>query len=684
MIAITTQMIRQFRTDVGSRLPYGATWSKQGTNFSIFSREAQNLELQLYESQNSLEPFQVIKLDPNIHRTIFSWHVYVHDLSPGILYTWHLQRPDGTWWVVLDPLALAVCDSNWHRHSPVSTSNSLRGIVSAVQEAGKTPAYKPKSLEGAIIYEMHVGSFTQHPSAGVGDPGTFSGLVEKIPYLKSLGITHVELMPIMAFDEQDVPAGVEALGHTNYWGYSPYGFYAPHPSYCATGKPVQEFRDLVDAFHEAGIGVILDVVFNHTSEGGADGPTIHFKALESDIFYHRDPHDPTRYLDYTGCGNTVNCNHPLVTDFLVRCLEYWAQTMRVDGFRFDLASVFARGQDGSVIKDPPLPWSIELSPALVEAPVIAEAWDAAGLYQVGSFPGARWAEWNGRYRDVIRRFVRGDKGLIGEVANCLAGSADLYAHQQRLTTSSINLITCHDGFTLWDLVSYNAKHNEQNGEGNRDGSNDNFSWNCGIEGNTADTAILALRHKQVRNFTAILLLSQGIPMLMAGDEVLKTQNGNNNPWCLNNEVSWFNWQLTEMNHEMLRFVRELIAFRRRHPSLTRIRYLTGRVEPARGIPDIAWHGVELNQPRWENKDAQVLGFTLAGRQSAEEDIYFVANMSEKVIEIVAPEIPGRSWHLAVDTAALAPNDIVERERQLRIRDGRQTVDARSVKVFESR
>jgi glycogen operon protein len=675
-----TAATARFKSRIGTRLPGGATWSAEGTNFAVYSFDARNMELRLYETGESTEPFQVIALDPHTQRTFFAWHVFVEQLPVGTYYTWSVQRPDGSWREVLDPWARAVSDVNWDRRQAISAANGLRGIVTDPRYDWSEPAFVPKPLDGAVIYEVHVGGYTRHPSSGVQYPGTFASLIEKIPYLKELGITHVELLPVMAFDEQDVPEGVAAQGNINYWGYSPYGFYAPHPHYCATPLPVREFQDLVEALHAAGLGIILDVVFNHTSEGGAGGPAIHFKALVDDFFYH---HDGQHYRDYTGCGNTINCNHPLVTHFLVHCLEYWIRTMRVDGFRFDLASVFARGEDGSVLANPSLPWSIELSYALAQTPIIAEAWDAAGLYQVGSFPGSRWSEWNGRYRDVIRRFMRGDRGLVGEVATCLAGSSDLYADEHRLPTSSVNFITCHDGFTLWDLVSYNHKHNLANGESNHDGNDQNLSWNCGIEGETSDPDVLALRHRQARNFMAILFLSRGVPMFLAGDEFLHTQGGNNNAWCQNNEISWLDWRLTETNHEMLRFVRELIAFRHRHPCLTRSRFFTGQPASSRGIPDVAWHGLRLNEPLWGDNAAQVLAFTIAGTTATEEDLHIVLNMSESGIEIQLPDIPQRQWHLSIDTAALYPNDILEQAHQRAVDRNIQRVQARSVVVFEA-
>lgn len=677
MIATTAR----FRTRIGNRLPGGATWSKEGANFSVYSYDAINIELLLYKTATSTKPFQVIELDPNTQRTFFSWHVFVEKLPVGTYYNWHVQKRDGAWWEVLDPWARAVSDEGWDRGQPISPTNGLRGIVTDTHYEWFDATFTPKPLDGAVIYEVHVGGYTQHPSSGAQRPGRFAGLIEKIPYLKELGITHVELLPVMAFDEQDAPEGVIARGNKNYWGYSPYGFYAPHPHFCATPEPVREFQELVEALHAADLGVILDVVFNHTSEGGVDGPTIHFKALADDIFYH---HDGAHFRDFTGCGNTINCNHPLVTHLLVYCLEYWVKTMRVDGFRFDLASVFSRGEDGAVLANPSLPWSIELSHVLANTPVIAEAWDATGLYQVGSFPGSRWSEWNGRYRDVIRRFIRGDHGLVRDVATCMAGSSDLYADKHRLPTSSINFITCHDGFTLWDLVSYNGKHNLANGEDNRDGTDQNLSWNCGFEGETTDSYILALRQRQARNFMAILFLSQGVPMFLAGDEFLNTQHGNNNAWCQNNEISWLDWRLAEANHDMIRFVRELIAFRHRHPCLTRSRFLTGRPEFTDGIPDVTWHGLQLNEPLWADESAQVLAFTLAGSTTTEEDVHIVLNMSEQGIAVQLPEIPQRHWYLAIDTAEPSPNDIIEYKRQRPVQAEIQQVHARSVVVFEAR
>ncbi len=684
----------------GSLYPPGVSFTPEGANFSVFSRHANRVELLLYPSAASPQPFQVIALDSKTHRTFFFWHVFVEGLPSGTHYTWRVYGPNDTEKTgrrfngkkdLLDPWARAVTDAVWERKKAADPNDdshaSFRGVAIGPGFDGKDERRMPKGLEGAVIYELHVGGFTRHPSAKVSHPGTFAGLTEKIPYLKELGITHVEFLPVMAFDEQDAPSGVLARGLKNYWGYSTHSFFSPHPGYCVSperGNSPQEFKNLVKALHEAGIGVILDVVFNHTAEGGADGPTINFKGLGNDIFYHLDPGNKSCYRDYTGCGNTVNCNHPMVTTFIIRCLEYWAEEMRVDGFRFDLASVFARGEDGAPLANPPLPWAIEVSRPLINLPVIAEAWDASGLYQVGSFPGMRWAEWNGRYRDVIRRFVRGDSGVVGDVATCIAGSSDLYADDYRLPTNGINFITCHDGFTLHDLVSYNNKHNEANGEDNRDGCDHNLSWNCGVEGETGDPAILELRRRQAKNFIAILMLSQGVPMLLAGDEVRRTQRGNNNAWCQDNELSWFDWTLTETHGDMLRFVREMIALRRRHLSLNRNQFLTGEIIPGRGIADIAWHGVRLDEPPWGDGGARFLAYTLAGIAHDEEDLHVILNMSDSAVEAPLPLLSGRCWCLAVDTSKSSPEDIKAPGMQRPHEGTAYRCGPRSVVVLEAR
>ena len=689
-----------YQTHPGRRHPAGATVEKEGVNFSVYSRHATGAELLLYENAHSREPFQLIRLDPEVNHTFFSWHVLVVGLPSGTHYTWRLDGPNdpcGRGWCfdhqveLVDPWGRAVTTDNWDRwerqRTGVKPHDSPRAAVVAddYDWEGDTPLHLPG--EQMIIYELHARGFTRHASSGVRFPGTFDGVVEKIPYLQSLGVTHIELMPIMAFDVQDVPQQVWDKGLTNYWGYSTYGFFSPHPGYCISpgeGTHRTEFRDMVKALHRAGISVILDVVFNHTAESDGSGPIINLRGFGNETFYILDQVDKSKYLDFTGCGNTVNANHPMVARFIIECLEYWVREMHVDGFRFDLASALARDEDGRPMHNPPLLWGIELSDVLAGSEIIAEAWDAAGLYQVGTFPGYRWMEWNGRYRDSLRCFVRGDPGNIGEVASRIAGSSDLYQPNLRLPTNSVNFITCHDGFTLQDLVSYERKHNQANGEGNRDGCSHNLSWNCGVEGESDDPEILALRKRQAKNFLGLLFLSQGVPMLLAGDEVLRTQGGNNNVWCQDNETGWFDWTLVERNGDMLRFVRELIAFRKRHPSLQRRRFLTGQPRKDSPLPDISWQGTDGEPPQWDDPESHTLGFTLAGTKADEEDLQVLMNMGDKPQSFRLRAVEGLSWYPALDTTRETPQDILTRDKQQPWSQDSYPVAAYSLVVLEGR
>jgi glycogen operon protein len=690
---------KEYQAKPGSPYPSGSRAKTKGVNFSIFSRYATHVELLLFSTSDCVEPFQTIVLQEDINRTFFSWHVYVAGLPVGTWYAWRMDGPTQVREAglhfdkdkqLIDPWVRAVSHKRWSRNAACKPGDNMLTAMRCVvvDDRYNWESDMPLHIrsEKAIVYELHVGGFTRHSSSKVNNPGTFAGLIEKIPYLKKLGITHVELLPVMAFDEQDVPKNTADLGLKNYWGYSTHSFFSPHPGYCVTpeqGTHVREFRDLVKALHQAGIGVIMDVVFNHTAEAGADGPIINFRGIGDDIFYHHDKFNKSILHDYTGCGNTVNANHPLVANFIINCLEYWVREMHVDGFRFDLASALARGEGGEVLQDPPLLWGIELSAQLAKTKLIAEAWDAAGLYQVGSFPGYRWAEWNGRYRDVVRRFVRGDKGLINELATRLCGSNDLYEHKGRLPINSINFVTCHDGFTLYDLFSYNQKHNYANGEHNQDGCNNNLSFNCGIEGETDDPGILALRRKQAKNVFAMLLLSQGVPMLLAGDELLNSQHGNNNCYCQDNELSWIDWNMTEHKSDMLRFVQLMIALRKRHPAIMRRRFLTGKPVTARGVAEIQWHGTEINKPLWGDPEAKLLAFTLAGIESDEPDLHVVMNMSDQQVSIELPVIAGHAWCLALDTSLTSPQDIVSPQDQKSVREDFYSVNTRAVVVFEN-
>jgi glycogen operon protein len=656
-----------FAVEPGTRFPRGASAAPDGTNFSILSPGATHAMLRLYRDADDIEPLLEVVLDPAVNRTGAVWHVFVRNAKPGLYYTWRFDGPHvleaGIRFdprrELLDPWAKDVSARRWSRvEARAGYGPHFRARVAA-DAPYDWEADEPlgRSLQDAVIYELHVGGFTGHPSAQVEAPGTFAGIVEKIPYLKSLGITDVELLPVAAFDVQDVPARTAARGLENYWGYSPVAFCAPHAGFARGTDARTEFRDMVKALHRARLGVILDIVLNHTAEGGHDGVTIGFKGLGNEFFYHLDPRDRERYRDYTGCGNTLNCNHPFVMAHLLECLEHWVREMHVDGFRFDLASVLTRGDDGEPIDRAPVLSAIERSPTLSRTHLIAEPWDAAGLYQVGGFPGLRWAEWNGRYRDTLRRFVRGEPGLIGEVATRIAGSSDFYAPHGKPPASSINYVTCHDGFTLCDLVSYERKHNDDNGEQNRDGSDREFSSNCGVEGPSDDQTVLALRAQRARNLVALLMLSQGVPMLLAGDETLRTQRGNNNAYCQNNEISWLDWRSSTAGQAMLRFTREMIALRQRHPTLRRARF----IEPARtGAPSaLRWYGADGRAPNWHDAGARVLGFTLDGITADEEALHVIANMGEAAAEVQLPALPGgRAWHRVVDTSRASPDDIV--------------------------
>ncbi len=695
--------MKPYQVTSGHRYPPGATVGTDGTNFCIFSRHASAMQLLLYEKPDSSSPFQVIDLDPIENRNFFFWHVFVKGMTgqEKISYTWKVDGPENgdpgykfdPSIELLDPWARGATDILWQRKynrdpEQKKGATSMRAMVlpkNSYDWEGDEPLQHTSEKE--IIYELHVGGFTRHSSAEVEHPGTFSGIIEKVAYLQDLGVTAVELLPVMAFDEQDLPDNARDLELQNYWGYATHSFFSPHAGYCIdplSGCHRDEFRNMVKALHQAGISVILDVAFNHTAEGGDDGPIINFKGLMNRGFYHLEDHDPKRYKNYSGCGNTVNCNHPLVARFIIESLEYWVREFHVDGFRFDLASILARGEDGAPMYHAPVVWNIEFSNTLAHTRLIAEAWDAGGLYQVGGFPGFRWAEWNGRYRDLIREFIKGDPGKVPELATRLTGSSDLYQSSGRLPINSVNFITCHDGFTLYDLVSYNEKHNQANGEGNRDGDNQNHSRNYGAEGVTDDPAVNARRQKQVKNFMAVLMLSQGVPMILAGDEILRSQQGNNNCYCQNNELSWLDWNLLEKNQEMFLFTRGMIRLRKRHPCLMQRQFLSGSSSNASTMQDVTWHGVKLNKPQWEDSSSRVLACTLSRVEPEEEDLHIMFNMSEDNLSMELPELKERTWHIAVDTARSISLDIIEPEQQRAMSKNSIQVCSYSVVVCESR
>ena len=583
----------------GKPLPFGANPGGKGTQFAVFSRHATAVSLLLFDHPQAPTPFAEIALDPATHRTGDIWHAQVDGAGPG---TFYLYRVDGPWEpdrghrfnpdkLVLDPYVKAVTGSfTWDF---ADAAGMPKGIVLAddFDWQGDRPLNNP--LRFSVIYEAHVRGFTRHPSSGVEHPGTFRGVIEKIPYLADLGVTAVELLPVQEFDElantRVNPRTGERL--QNFWGYDTISFFAPKGRYSAggsLGEQVTEFKEMVRALHAAGIECILDIVFNHTAEGDETGPTLCFRGLDNSIYYMLDEADPRRYRNYTGCGNTMNCNHPIVRTLIMDCLRYWVVEMHVDGFRFDLGSVLGRDTDGRIMENPPILERIAEDPVLRHTKIIAEAWDAAGAYQVGWFPGGRWAEWNDRFRDDVRRYWRGDPGQVAHLATRLAGSSDLYLRDGRKPFHSINFVTSHDGFTLNDLVSYEEKHNEENGEDGRDGFGNNLSANHGVEGPTTDPRIECVRARQVKNYLATLLLSLGTPMILGGDEMRRTQRGNNNPWCQNNEISWYDWRLLEMHADIHRFCREAIAFRKRHPAFLRPEFWNGRDSSHNLIPDITW------------------------------------------------------------------------------------------------
>jgi isoamylase len=670
--------------------------AKAGVNFSVFSRHATGVQLLLFDRVDDARPSRVVRLDPSVNRTYYYWHVFVPNVQPGQLYGYRVEGPfEPSSGMRFDPAKLLLdrygrgvmvprtYGRDAAQHPGDNTGTAMKSVVvdvSAYDWEGDAPLQRPSSR--TIVYEMHVGGFTRHASSGLTDKarGTFAGLIEKIPYLQQLGITAVELLPVFQFDPQDCPPGL-----VNYWGYAPVSFFAPHQGYSSRRDPlgpVDEFRDMVKALHRAGLEVILDVVFNHTAEGDDRGPTLSFRGLDNATYYILEV-DRSRYANYSGTGNTLNANHPIVRRMIVDSLRYWVETMHVDGFRFDLASILARGPSGEVIPNPPVLWDIESEPALAGTKLIAEAWDAGGLYQVGTFIGDSWKEWNGRFRDDVRGFFRGEEGLVERFVDRLIGSPSLYGHKEREPEQSVNFVTCHDGFTLHDLVSYDHKHNEANGENNRDGADDNRSWNCGVEGPTEDPAVDHLRTRQMKNFFTVTMLSVGMPMMLMGDEVRRTQGGNNNAYCQDNEASWFDWTLVATQADMLRFVTLLNARR----VLRDVEHERQRVTLNQLIrqADMIWHGVRLHEPDWRHSSHSV-AFT--ARLTRERMLlHVILNAYWERLEFELPSIadgacdPWRRW---IDTFLDSPHDIADWEGALSVPGQTYRTEPRSVVVLFSR
>ncbi|MFZ2491173.1 MAG: glycogen debranching protein GlgX [Thermoanaerobaculia bacterium] len=685
-----THIFEGYKLRPGKPYPFGAHMVPGGVNFSVFSRNAEYCTLVLFE-KGAREPFLEIPFRGYFQRAgdnepvwgefrignVFTMTVFDLD-HENLEYGYRMGGPGphpvrgtpaihrfDTGQVLLDPYARSIGGRDvWGELPDWNEPFPHRGRIvhDDFDWQGDRPLEVP--FEDLIVYEMHVRSFTGHPTARVKSPGTFAAMREKIPYLKELGVNCVELMPVFEFDEFEHSHPNPHTGgmSLNYWGYSSIGFFAPKAGYAATGRMrdatmvVDELKTLVRELHKNGIEVMLDVVFNHTAEGNEYGPVMSFKGIDNSTYYMLTPEG--YYQNFSGTGNTLNCNNPIVRDMVLEALRYWAAEYHIDSFRFDLAAILGRDAFGAPLANPPLLETLAFDPVLGKCKLVAEAWDAGGLYQVGSFPAyGRWAEWNGRYRDTLRKFVKGEGGQTGAVANAILGSPDMY--WTRGTSASINFITCHDGFTLNDLVSYDGKHNDANGEDNRDGNDDNHSWNCGAEGETDDAGVVALRRRQQRNAIAMLLVSHGVPMILMGDEACRTQNGNNNAYCHDNQISWFDWNLVEKNADLVRFTRNCINFRHQHPVLRPKDHVRGYDYVGSGYPDVSWHGTEAWQPDWSGN---AVAFMLDGRHARggavdDDTIYVAMNMHWDGLVFQLPQLPeGRQWHVFANTGAEAPED----------------------------
>ena len=662
----------------GRPLPLGTHSLGEGVNFAFFSRHATRVRLELFDHPADDASARAFDMDPVRNRTGDVWHVWIEGIRPGQLYAYRVDGPfqpsEGHRFnfnrLLLDPVATAITRLPSWEFGPAreydpspSGGDSARSTVDDTGAMPKCvfmqehfnwqedrPPRHPWSK--MVVYETHVRGATIHPSSGVAHPGTYRGLMDKIPYFKDLGVTAVELMPVQEFNEHQEIGINPQTGKPlrNYWGYDPVAFFAPKASYASSGGVGQqrlEFKEMVLAFHKAGIEVILDVVFNHTAEGNDKGPTLSFRGIDNAIFYTL-AEDKRFYKDYTGTGNTINANHPVVREYILTALRHWVVEMHVDGFRFDLATVLGRGRNGNLMPNPPLLDRIAEDPVLRDVKIIAEAWDAAGAYAVGSFSERRWAEWNGQYRDDVRRFWRGDDGALGSFASRVCGSADIYTKSGKGPGCSINFVTCHDGFTLNDLVSYRDKHNEANGEMNSDGATDNFSQNCGAEGETTDIGIESARNGQIKNFLLSLLVSRGVPMMLGGDEFRRTQRGNNNAYCQDNETSWCDWSRLARHQEIFRFTRGMIAFRREHPILSEEHFYTSE--------EIQWFSPYGDVPRWADPKAKQLACLI--HEGEQDALYLMFNADAEPVEFRLPAMPAEvRWYRAVDTSRVAPQDL---------------------------
>lgn len=680
----------------------GATPSGNGVNFAVYSKNAERVVLDLFDAPDAKQPSFSIDLDPVKNKTGGVWHIFVEGLSAGTLY---LFRADGPYnppkghrfnfnKYLFDPYAKAFSQGSvfqsYNRQRELGLAGVENGKLSDLSNfpkcvvvddldfdwQGDKPLNYP--LSETVIYEAHLKGYTASQTSEVSAPGTYKGFVEKIPYLKKLGITSVELMPIFEFDEHETGAINPKTGETlsNYWGYSTIGFFAPKTTYAfdrTPGASVREFKTLVRELHKAGIEVILDVVFNHTAEGNEHGYTFCFRGLENSTYYMLPENEKQYYHNFSGCGNTVNAAHPVTTKLILDSLRYWVGEMHVDGFRFDLAAALCRDQKSYMQNFPFLTNAISEDSVLCHSKIIAEPWDCGGGYLVGAFPGGRWSEWNDRYRNDIRRFIRGDEGVATAAATRLAGSSDLYNHSGRNPDASINFVSCHDGFPMNDIVSYNGKHNDENGENNRDGSDDNNCYNHGYEGVTVNPKIEALRLKKLKNFMVCLMVSQGVPMFSAGDEFRRTQMGNNNAYCQDNEISWVNWNFEKKNQELFNFTRKAIQLRKSHPVFRRKKFFSG------SKAEIEWYDVDGKNPDWSNMK-RFLGFKLVGSSVSDEngkpdnDFYIAGNTDIYDVTMTLPTLPkGKRWYYVADTSVCGEEGFADPDKETLLQEQQRYV-----------
>ncbi|MDX8337440.1 MULTISPECIES: glycogen debranching protein GlgX [Cetobacterium] len=695
--------MEQFKVTPGFYLKGTTVLKSYGVNFGVFSRNATKVTLEIFENVEDTNPIFSYDLHPVKNRTGDTWHVFVHGAEAGHYYGWRMDGPynpsKGHRFdynkLLLDPYAK--CITPKYLSPEIERKSVIINPLNLMHLGGAEEDLKPKKpFKDTIIYEMHIKLFTMNENSGVKHRGKYSGLIEKLDHLKELGITAIELLPIFAFDADDVDGVDPYTGKslTNVWGYNPIGFFAPTSQYmtgdrkvgAVLGEHLFEFRELVSVIHKSGMEVILDVVYNHTGEGNENGPVVSLKGLDNSIYYVLSPENKRYYCNYSGTGNTLNSAHAVVKELIIDSLRYWYGIMNVDGFRFDLAAILGRDSNGKWIGDLSLLKDIADDSVLSGAKLIAEGWDAAGGYFLGEFP-CGWAEWNGKFRDTVRKFVKGDAGQIEDLSQCIMGSPDIFKKEGRSPYVSINFITCHDGFTMWDLVSYNEKHNFANGEENRDGESHNNSWNCGIEGETDNQEIISLRKKQMKNFITILMISQGVPMILMGDEMAKTQNGNNNAYCQDNETNWLDWDRKEEFKDIFEFMKEMIAFRKKHNILKRTCFFSNKDFDGNGFTDISWHGVNLNKPDW-SLHSRSLAFMIDGgdcecNQSKIKSnaLYAALNAYQEDLVFELPYIPGKRWYRVVDTSDTSNSFLKE---PLLIKENSYKVGARSCIVLISK